>query len=428
MSGLPRALAAAAISRRYTLERAPADIVCISHLWWDWVWQRPQHLLSRISEKHRTLYVEEPRIKIGPQSEGFEILEILPRLQVARLSYRSDRQTFWRRLNDVLDQAGAHPFKVSDNIKVAGLMFESPVQSRLEEEVERYVAGWRSGGPLILWLYTPAVVNFIDILKPDLVVYDVMDELAAFKFASPRLKQQEQELLDRADLVFGGGPSLYEGKKDRHPDVHLFPSGVEQEHFAQALEPRFPVPPDMSDLPHPIVGYYGVIDERLDLDLLRRAAEARPEWSFVLVGPVLKIQESDLPRLPNIHYPGKKGYDELPSYLKSFDVAMMPFALNQSTRFISPTKTLEYMAGHKPIVSTPVPDVVSLYGSVVRIAEGTEEFVHQIEATLDEQEPERDARRRKELEFLARYSWDQIASEMHALIENRLSLKLAARR
>ncbi len=410
------------------MEHAPADVVCISHLGWDWVWQRPQHLLSRLARHHRVAYVEEPRIEIGSPSEGFEVQEVQRGVEVARLIYRSDHQTFWRRLNEVLDQAGAHPFKISDSITMASLMFESPVQPRLEEEVERYVAGWRGRGPLILWLYTPVVVNFVDILKPDLIVYDVMDELAAFKFASPRLKQQEQELLDRADLVFGGGPSLYEGKKDRHPDVHLFPSGVEQEHFARALKPDLPIPADVSDLPRPVVGYYGVIDERLDLELLGKAAEARPEWSFVLVGPVLKIQEHDLPRLPNIYYPGKKGYDELPGYLKSFDVAMMPFALTESTRFISPTKTLEYMAGHKPIVSTPVPDVVSLYGSVVRLAEGVEEFIHQVEAAMGEDKMEREARTRKEAQLLARYSWDRIASEMHSLIMDRLSRKLAARR
>lgn len=278
----------------------------------------------------------------------------------------------------------------------------------------------------MLWLYTPVVVNFIDLLQPDLVVYDVMDELTAFKYAPQRLKEQEQELLARADLVFGGGPSLYESKKNRHPDVHLFPSGVEQEHFAQALQPDLPLPPEMQDLSRPIIGYYGVIDERLDLDLLAQVAETRPDWNLVMIGPTLKIEERALPRPGNIYYLGKQEYERLPAFLKAFDVAMMPFALNESTRFISPTKTLEYMAAHKPIVSTPIPDVISLYGSVVRIAATPDAFVHEVQAALEEPPQQSQARLQTANELLERYSWDHIARDIQALIEDRLSRKLAS--
>src|SRR3712207_6210271 len=182
--------------------------------------------------------------------------------------YRSDAATFWKRLNQTLDRTGAHAFKVPEHIREASLMFGSPVQERLEQEVSNYVAAWRRG-PLVLWLYTPVVVDFIDILQPDLVVYDVMDDLSSFKFAPPRLKQQEQELFARADLIFTGGPSLYEARKDRHPDVHLFPSGVEQHHFAQALDETLPIPDEVRGMERPIIGFYGVIDERIDLEIGR---------------------------------------------------------------------------------------------------------------------------------------------------------------
>ncbi len=408
------------------VETTQPDLVCISHLWWDWVWQRPQQLLSRLARRYRVFYAEEPRIAIGPASEDFEITEAWPNIRVGRLVYRSDEAAFRRQFDEMLDRAGARAFKVSEDIREAGLGFESPFQERLEREVLTAVAALRRG-PLVLWLYTPAAVPFIDLLAPDLIVYDVMDELSQFKYASPRLRQQEENLLARADLVFAGGPSLYEARQARHRDVHLFPSGVDQGHFARALDPALPLPPAIRELPHPLLGFFGVIDERVDLDLLARVAALRPEWHWAMIGPVLKIEERALPRLPNIHYLGKQDYGDLPAYLKAFDVATLPFARNEATRAISPTKTLEYMAARKPIVSTPIPDVVSLYGAVARIADGPDAFVPAVQAALDEGPPERERRARQEDELLRRYSWDQITAEMHALIQDRLTRKPAGR-
>ncbi|HZG68371.1 MAG TPA: hypothetical protein VEZ12_16630 [Herpetosiphonaceae bacterium] len=236
-----------------------ASLVCVSHLWWDWVWQRPQHLLSRLARHYPVFWAEEPHIEIGDAYEGFDVTEERPNLHVSRLILRSDAATFWSRLNEVLDRTGGHAFKVSDSIREASLLFDSPAQERLESEVRDYVASWRRD-PLILWLYTPVVVQFIDLLEPDLVVYDVMDELAAFKFAPARLKEQEQELIARADLIFTGGPSMYAARQGRHPDLHLFPSGVEQEHFAQALAPDLVLPDEVRTLDHPIIGFFGVVD------------------------------------------------------------------------------------------------------------------------------------------------------------------------
>jgi glycosyltransferase involved in cell wall biosynthesis len=263
-------------------------------------------------------------------------------------------------------------------------------------------------------------ISFIDLLRPDLIVYDVMDDLAAFGFSQPGLLARQDALLARADLVFAGGPSIRDGVLARRPDTCLFPSGVEQEHFARALDATLPPPADVASLPHPMVGFFGVIDERTDLPLLAQAATERPEWSWVLVGPVTKITPDTLPRLPNLHYVGKRDYDELPAYLKAFDVAMMPFALNEATRSISPTKTLEYMAAHKPIVSTSVRDVVGLYGSVVHVADGPTAFVAAIEAALAEDQAARARREQRERALLVRASWDVIADAMHALIEDRL--------
>ncbi|MDP9365392.1 MAG: glycosyltransferase [Chloroflexota bacterium] len=407
---------------------ARPDLVCVSHLTWDWVWQRPQQLLARLSRHYPVLYVEEPWIRIGPPSDELTVREVEPNLRVARLELCSDPDTFWRRLDETRDRDGFHPSEVSRDIEAATLMFESRFQPRLEDEVGRYVAGWRrKDAPLVLWLYTPMVVRFVDLLGPDLVVYDAMDELSSFRSAPPRLAELERDLLARADLVFAGTPSVYERKTSRHPDVHLFPSGVEPADFAPARDARLPPPRELQGAPRPVVGYCGVIDERSDLDLLASVADLRPDWTWVLVGPVIKIEERALPRRRNIVYAGKKRYDELPQYLAAFDVTMIPFAMNDATRYLLPTKTLEYMAAGKPVVSTPVPDVVASFGSVVRIAATPEEFVGQVEAALRETDGERTSRVRHEETLLAAHSWDGVVGRMRSLIEDRLVRKPAAR-
>ncbi|MBH0014511.1 hypothetical protein I6F66_20905, partial [Pseudoalteromonas sp. NZS100_1] len=192
--------------------------------------------------------------------------------------------------------------------------------------------------PLICWYYTPMMLPFSDHLAADCIVYDCMDELANFKGAPSELLPLEQRLLDSCDLVFTGGHSLYEARAARHPSVHAFPSSVDATHFSTARAAG-PEPEDQAELPSPRLGFYGVVDERMDLALLEGLADARPEWSIVIVGPVVKISDADLPRRPNLHYLGGKGYAELPDYLRGWDVALMPFAINEATRFISPTKT-----------------------------------------------------------------------------------------
>ena len=211
---------------------------------------------------------------------------------------------------------------------------------------------------------------FSDHLAPGLIVYDCMDELSAFRGAPPELVEREVELMCRANLVFTGGYSLYEAKRQRHDNAHPFPSSVDVEHFAAARRPQHD-PDDQAEIPHPRLGFYGVIDERLDIALIEQVARMRPDWQIVLVGPVVKIDPAELPQRDNIHYLGGKTYDELPQYLSGWDVAIMPFALNESTRFISPTKTPEYLAGGCPVVSTPITDVVRTYGDTGSCASPT---------------------------------------------------------
>lgn len=326
-------------------------LICFSHLRWRFVYQRPQHIMSRFAATHHVVFFEEAVLTDAAepwlekrQEEGVQVL--VPHLPD---SYQGEQAiNAQRRLLDAF----------------------------LEEI---------AASDIIAWYYTPMSLPYSDHLTPRLTVYDCMDELSAFRGAPPSLVEQERRLIERANLIFTGGVSLFEAKRQLHPNVHPFPSSVDIAHFGAARVPQTE-PEDQADLPHPRLGFFGVIDERLDIELLLAAATQRPEWQFILVGPVVKIDPETLPKLSNIHYLGSKSYAELPQYLASWDVALMPFALNESTRFISPTKTPEYLAGGRPVVSTPITDVIRTYGDsgVVKIAQTPAEFVSAIEEALED--------------------------------------------
>lgn len=269
----------------------------------------------------------------------------------------------------------------------------------------------------LLWYYTPMMTAFSGHLAAEAVVYDCMDELAAFKGAPPGLLERERHLLRRAKVVFTGGLSLYEAKRLRHPNAHPFPSSVDVAHFAQARE-ALADPPDQAPIPRPRIGHYAVLDERLDRELVAAIADARPGWQLVLLGPVVKIDPAELPRRPNIHYLGPKPYDALPAYLAGWDAAFMPFARNESTRFISPTKTPEYLAAGRPVVSTPITDVVRTWGEpgLVRIAGDPEAFVAALEAALAESPAHRRAWLGEVDQALAALSWDRTFARMAELV------------
>jgi glycosyltransferase involved in cell wall biosynthesis len=374
-------------------EPQPATLICFSHLRWNFVFQRPQHLMSRFARDMEVIYWEEP-VEIGPKDTAY--------LQV----------------REAEDAPGVH-------VVVPHLpqgMPEDAREAALGRLLDAHLASRR--GPLIAWYYTPMMLPFSRHVTPDLTVYDAMDELSKFKFAPEHLLSFEQELIDRSDVVFTGGSSLYEAKKDRHDNVHCFPSSVDRAHFFKARSRQFD-PADQEDLPKPRLGFYGVLDERFDTALLAKVAEMRTNWSFVMVGPVVKISEEDLPRRSNIHYLGSKTYAQLPSYLSGWDVALMPFAMNESTQFISPTKTPEYLAGGKPVVSTPIKDVVRHYGHLegVLIASTPEEFAQACDRALElSRDPEGGWLAEADL-MLSATSWDTTQARMAGLIHDLLGTR-----
>ena len=373
----------------------PTTLICFSHLRWNFVFQRPQHLMCRFARDMDVIYWEEP-VDIGPKET--------PYLQVREAQDAS-----------------------AVRVVVPHLPANMPADAReaaLARLLDAHIASIR--GPLIAWYYTPMMLPFSKHITPDVTVYDAMDELSKFKFAPEHLLDYEQELIDRADLVFTGGSSLFEAKKDRHPHVHCFPSSVDRAHFAKARAKLFD-PADQEDLPKPRLGFYGVIDERFDTELLAKVAEMRPGWTFVMVGPVVKISEDELPKRANICYLGGKTYGELPAYLAGWDVALMPFAMNESTEFISPTKTPEYLAGGRPVVSTPIKDVVRHYGQLesVKIASTAEEFVAACEQALElSRNPESGWLAEADL-MLSATSWDTTQARMAGLVGELLGTRTA---
>ncbi len=274
----------------------------------------------------------------------------------------------------------------------------------------------------VAWYYSPMAINYTSSLAPLITVYDCMDELSAFKFAPPTLKERESMLLTQADLVFTGGNNLFQMKKHLHKNIHAFPSSIDKDHFAAARK-QLIEPNDQENIPHPRLGFYGVLDERLDISLIGEIAELRPDWQIVLVGPVVKIDPVSLPRAENIHYLGAKTYSELPAYLSGWDIAIMPFALNESTKYISPTKTPEYLAGGKPVISTPIADVVNDYGNsgLVTICQTANEFVEQADNILISRKT--DSWISMVDQHLSKNSWDATWSKMAALIEEAINNK-----
>jgi UDP-galactopyranose mutase len=363
------------------------NLIVFSHLRWDFVYQRPQHLLSRLAWHYRVLFFEEPvRGKLTPFLERFE-----PCHNVEVL-----------RPHTTIDAAGFHDKQLPE------------LQPLLAEYLRDFDIR-----DYAVWFYTPMALPLLAELTPRAVIYDCMDELAAFRFAPRQMVQRESALLKRAQLVLTGGPSLYRAKRTLHHNVHCFPSAVDAEHYS----PHLARPPDdevrrlWNELPTPRLGYFGVIDERIDLELLDDLAAANPRWQLMLAGPVAKIDPSTLPRRPNLHWLGQQPYERLPQLVAGWDVCLMPFALNAATRHISPTKTLEYMAAEKPIVSTPIHDVVQLYGDAVTIAASHDEFVAACHDVLAEAPDQREARVRKMRAHVARTTWEATAQAIHREIE-----------
>jgi UDP-galactopyranose mutase len=356
-------------------------IIVFCHLRWDFVYQRPQHLLSQLAQNFEIIVVEEPLYHNGESflktySPAVNITICQPHTPIHAKGFHDDQLA----------------------------------------ELEPLIAGLtRNGDNPIVWFYTPMALPLLKQLHASIVVYDCMDELSAFQNAPKQLLQREKALLNIANIVFTGGPSLYQAKRSLHPNVHCFPSSVDAVHFEQALD-RTNSHPLQASINGPRLGFYGVIDERLDLNLISALADSHPSWQIIIVGPVVKINPDTLPKRANIHYLGQQSYQALPQFLAEWDVCLLPFALNDATRFISPTKVLEYMAAQLPIVSTAINDVVVPYGEIVAIGYDTQEFISACEAALLMSIEQKQLMAEKMRVIVDATSWERTANSMFQLM------------
>jgi len=370
-----------------------APLIVHSHLRWDFVWQRPQQLLSRLARRNDVLFVEEPiyyddvadaRLALSvPEPRVYRAVPMLP------ASFRGEYDASIAEIRELVRR------EIAPGGTLAG-SFVRPVQ----------------------WFYTPMPAPaMIGAFDERAVVYDCMDELSKFRFAPRELVDRERYLMAQSDVVFTGGYALSQSKAKYHANVHFFGCGVDIGHFASARSADLELPRELAALERPVIGYYGVIDERIDYDLLRHLAQALPHAELVMVGPVVKVDPSELPQAPNIHWLGQRQYAELPAHVKGFDVCLMPFALNEATEYINPTKTLEYMAAGKPIVSTAVSDVVHNFTPVVAVARSPEEFVAAVRSAIEAPSAEMIARG---LEQARANSWESIVARMERIIRDAM--------
>jgi glycosyltransferase involved in cell wall biosynthesis len=381
-----------------TLDQSPGDLVCFSHLRWNFVYQRPQHLMSRMANKYRVFFIEEPvfhneadklMINLSPE----KVWIVTPKLQ----EKTTKEQSIHTRQKLLLDKLFA------------------------TKKIQNFIA----------WYYTPMALKISSHLEPQIIVYDCMDELSAFKFAPAELKLLETELFKKATVVFTGGQSLYNAKKNAHHNIFPFPSSIDKHHFAQARD-IVKDPEDQVSIPAIRFGFYGVIDERFNIKLIDEVSKKRPNWQFILVGPVVKIEEGELPRRDNIHYLGSKSYNELPAYLSGWDIAMIPFEKNESTQFISPTKTPEYLAAGKPVISASITDVVDPYfvNGLVHIADTVDDFIAAAEKEMAKSATEKKVWLKQVDNFLQHVSWDisagQMMQHMHTCVKDKLIRSAAA--
>ena len=356
------------------------SLIVFSNRRWNFVYQRPQHLLSRLAKKWRVIYIEEPVLRA--ERNLLETFQPAPGVQVWRPHVAGEACGFHDDHAPVLRQLLAEAIR--------------------RHEVTDY---W-------LWFYTPMALPLAQSLEPRGIVYDCIEDVSSAPDAK-LLAQRENSLFKVADLVFTGGPTLHTLKKDRHPEVHCFPSSVDASHFAGVSGEH----PLHADIPRPRLGYCGVIDERINLGLIDAIAKDRPEWNIVMVGPVVKVDGASLPRRDNIHWLGCQNYDDLPKFIAGWDVCLLPFALNDAPRFICPSQPLEHMACSRPSVSTSIRDIVELYGHAVRIADTPEGFIADAEMLMTRSREERDEHARQLAEVIAKTSWSATADAMAELVE-----------
>jgi glycosyltransferase involved in cell wall biosynthesis len=371
------------------------DIVCFAN---DWSGDplSKKHVMRRLAHRNRVLWIN----SLGNRS---------PRATVRDL----------KRIFDKLQRFAGGLYQVEPNIHVLSPIavpsYRSPMMRRLNElvvgtAVRAAMKRLDYRKPLI-YTFVPASAWVVDRLDGERVIYHCVDEFSQFAGAGPEIAELERELIERSDLVITCSEPLREAKSRINPNTVLVRHGVEHAHFAKALDDDTVIPDDVRDLPRPIIGFYGLVAEWVDLEAMERVAGAFPEGSLVIVGEINNARIDSLERLPNVHFLGRKPYSQLPGYCKAFDVALLPFVKNDLTENANPLKLREYLAAGLPVVATNIPEARALAKSGVLLAHTPADFPPLVGRALQTRGPDR-----ARSEAMARESWDDKVAE----IEERL--------
>jgi len=371
-------------------------LIVFSHIRWNCIYQRPQNLMSRLAYHYRVLFIEEPiyeqtvsrypTLEYSCQGPNIEVLT--PRTGVPTAGFNQQQASI-----------------------LAPLLEEYLLANCIEDYA--------------IWFYTPMAYSFIDYLQPKAVIYDCTEIDSERDEDSMEWREMEEALVDHADTIFTSGPSLYDSKRDIHPNVHCLPNAVDMVHFSperllQTSHSSTDVAQLQEKIGFPRLGFFGVIDERIDFDLLAKVAEARPDWNIVMLGPIKNVNESELPKYPNIHWLGMHSYERLPYFLATWDVCFLPYIVNDLTGFINPCQTLEYMAAEKPVVSTAIPDIAAMYEDVAHFVHTPKQFIEQCETLLSHTAVERSALVSGMLTAVWRMSWDNAVESVRRELDQHL--------
>jgi glycosyltransferase involved in cell wall biosynthesis len=373
-------------------------IIAICHLSWDWVWQRPQQFLSRLAKTHPLLFVQTHCTDAPESFVRVRGTDSSPQTTILEIHLPSSR---W------------HDGRFIDMERRE--LLQRALATDLKGDFDR----------AILWINDPmAVTAYAGQLNETMIVYDCMDELTQFAGAAPELVDREKELTELADVIFCGGRKMRDKRLPTNPNTHFYGTGVDCRHFGKAMDPLLPIHHEIAGLPGPVLGYFGVIDERIDYKLIERLADEDPSWSIAMIGPVTKVDPASLPQRPNIHWLGGRDYQDLPALTKGMDVCLMPFAINAATEYINPTKALEYMAAAKPVVATALDEVQSNFSIATGIADCHEEFIGL--CRREAISPSR-SRIKRGLKLASENTWEAIVCKMDAHIQDVFSTMIPPR-
>lgn len=355
--------------------------------------------MSRLSQRHKVIFVE----TVAPDGE----------LATPVARYRKPKE--YPNLTILRLQFPAHRWEESGYVDME--------RRRLLQEFLASPLAEDFGPGIVQWFYDPmTVMAFAGQMGEIATVYDCMDELSRFRFAPPEIAEREAQLLRHADVVFTGGRKLYDLKSQSHDNCYFYGCGVDVAHFGKARARETSIPPTLAGLKKPVLGYFGVVDERLDYELIARLADANRDWSVAMIGPALKVEDMPLPQRPNLHWLGQQPYADLPAFCKGMDVCLMPFALNEATEYINPTKALEYMATGRMVVSSAVPDVVRNFGEVVKVANDHDEFIAHCRHAIESPDGKRIQRG---LSMAEDNTWERIVGSLEGHVEEVLAARFS---